>query len=105
MEFGTKSYINIDNISFENVAKFKYLGMRVTDKNYIQKKFIAYGITECVPPFSLEFSGLNLLPVNNNIKIENCMLFYMSAKLGFRHWESTCTENFQEQGFGESTWT
>jgi len=33
------------------------------------------------------------------------MLFYMSEKLGFRQWESTCTEDFQEQGFGESTWT
>ena len=33
------------------------------------------------------------------------MLFYMSAKLGFRHWESTCTEDIQEQGVEESTWT
>jgi len=33
------------------------------------KKLIADEITECFPPFSLEFSGLHLLPVNNNIKI------------------------------------
>jgi hypothetical protein len=38
MKCGTKSYINMDNISFENVAKFKYLGMRITDKNYTHEE-------------------------------------------------------------------
>ena len=69
------------------------------------KKLILVEITECVVPFILEFCGLHLLPVNNNIKILKTVLLYMCAKLDFRHWRSTCTEDIQEQGVGEITRT
>jgi hypothetical protein len=61
MECGTKSYMNIESISFENVAKFKYLGMRVTDKNYIHEEVNSrsnYGMCPTIqfrilwPPFA-----------------------------------------------------
>jgi hypothetical protein len=50
---GQNGYIKVTNKAFENVAKFKYLGMTVTNQNCINEEQIKF--RECSLPRSSEY--------------------------------------------------
>jgi hypothetical protein len=56
--FLTEKYhsIKVSNISFENEAKFKYLGMTVTEQNLIHEQIRKIKFGECLLPCSSKYS-------------------------------------------------
>jgi hypothetical protein len=61
-------YVKTGNISFENVANFKYLEMTVTDKNWIQEE-IKGRLNSADACYHSMHSLLSSHPLSKNVKI------------------------------------
>ena len=62
--------------SLENVAKFIYLGMAVTEKDCLLEE-IKTEFRECLLPFGPESCVIHVLPKNVKIKIRNTIILHV----------------------------
>jgi hypothetical protein len=89
---GQNENIRIAIESFENVAKFKYLGMTLTNKNDIHDEIKSRLNLECLLSFSPKpyvFPSHNLIIKNLKIKIYIIILLFIPLLLRTEHRAST----------------